>query len=411
MRAPRSGSRSTGPSIAELRQVRAEKVDRMEELTEKRDLSGSEEREFETLMSKSRELRDQIREAVRDREAEREKLTRELLDTEKTNTDTRAKDLLDRDTYKRTDAFIRGEARAADQSIGAKAEGGALASTGLFPIVAKAQKRVGGVRRTRAEIIQTDHGRDMNLPGMDDTSNEASIVAEGSTRSASKIDLSDVSYTAHTYQAGIITLTQEQIQDSETDVVDLVMDTLGERIARATESDYAASTAQSSTAPNGIVTLSTGAVSVVAGSTTVNFDALRNLFFNVDPAYREQGEWAVSDEAFEDLSNLEDADGRPLLEPSLQQGLGTEILGRPVRVVEGIGNPSTDGEKPVLFGDFRRAFSIRDVTSVRMQRLDERFAEQRRVGFLAWFRTDSKPRFSSTIAASQRPVRAIVTTT
>lgn len=406
----RSGSRSTGPSIAELQQRRAEKVDRMEELTEKRSLSRSEEREFEKLEGKAKELRKQIRQAEREREEEREKLTRELLDTERTNMENRAKDLLDRDVYLRTDAFIRGETRAADQSIGAKAEGGALASTGLFPMVAQAQKRVGGVRRTRADVIQTSHGRDMNLPGMDDTSNTATLVGEGSTGNASKIDLSDVSFTSHKYMAGPITLTQEQIQDSETDVVNLVMDTLGERIARATESDYATSTAQSSTAPNGIVTLSTGAVSMAAGSTTLDFDALRSLFFSVDPAYRDQGEWAISDEAFEDISNLEDSDGRPLLEPSLQQGLGTEILGRPVRVVEGIGNPSTDGEKPVLFGDFRRAFAIRDVTSVRMQRLDERWAEQGRVGFLAWFRTDSKPRFSSTIAASQRPVRAITTT-
>lgn len=308
-------------------------------------------------------------------------------------------------------AGVGGETRAASQSVGTAAEGGVLSSTGLFPEVERVLQQFGGVRNLNVNRVQTPDGRSMNHPGVDDVGEQASIVSEGSTiGSVGRIDMFDVQTNPHTYQAGPLAVSNELLMDSEVDVVEVVTDSLFERIGRATEQDYAGSTNTSSTSPNGLVTLSTGAVSMEAGSSNLTDQILRDLFFSVDASYRRSGEWAVSDNALQAISDLSDGDGRPLVQPSLQADLDVELFGKPLRVVQDLGDIATSTEFPILFGDFNRGFLLRDVAEIRLQRLDELYAETRQTGFVAWFRTDSKARFSSTVAAANRPVRALRTT-
>lgn len=328
-----------------------------------------------------------------------------------TETETRENKMANQDV----DRWIRsghgGELRAGDQSIGVKAEGGALASTGFFPELQRVLQQFGGVRNTRARIFQTGHGRAFNLPGLDDVANQASQVSEGSTIGATtSLGFSDVQFDAFTFQAGPLTVTHEQLMDSELDIGEIVFDSLGERIARAIENDYAASTATSSTAINGVVTISTGAVSIAAGSSNLSFQNIRDLMFSVDPSYRQDGEWGVSDSALQALADIEDADGRPILQPDVREDLAGRLYGFPVHVIQGLGSIDSSSQFPIVFGDWRRGYGIRDVTEVRMQRLEERYAENRRVGFLSWFRTDGRPLFSSTVSAANRPLRSLKTT-
>lgn len=303
------------------------------------------------------------------------------------------------------------EIREASQSIGSAAQGGVLASTGFSAEIFDVLQQFGGFEQTNATFLDTDHGRDFNRPGVDDVDEQAVQVAENSTRTSAvgAIDFFDVSFTAHTMQSGPITLSHEQIMDSELDVVDIVRDKLGMRIARKVNSDWAGSTATSSTAPNGLITVSTGAVTVASGSSNLSLQTLRDLRFSVDPAYRGNAEFVVSDGAFQAIADLEDADGRPIVEPNVQGEFAASLWGDPIRVVQGVDDFSSSTNFPVWYGDMS-AFAIRRVRDVRVQRLDELYAPSGRVGFISWFRTDSKALFSSTISSSNTPIRAIRTT-
>jgi HK97 family phage major capsid protein len=62
------------------------------------------------------------------------------------------------------------------------------------------------------------------------------------------------------------------------------------------------------------------------------------------------------------------------------------IHGYPYVVNQSMTTPAT-GVKSILFGDFSK-YIIRDVRDVVLLRLDERFAEQHSVAFLAFARSD-----------------------
>ena len=123
----------------------------------------------------------------------------------------------------------------------------------------------------------------------------------------------------------------------------------------------------------------------MAGSTILTFANLRSLFFSVDPAWRVNGEWMMSDGALEQALS-------PVVINNSLPGLGTA------------------GNKPIWFGDFQ-AFAVRDVRNLELFRFDERYMHRRQVGFMAFQRSDSRPLFSSTYSSSLRPIRCLVTTT
>jgi HK97 family phage major capsid protein len=81
-----------------------------------------------------------------------------------------------------------------------------------------------------------------------------------------------------------------------------------------------------------------------------------------------------------------DTTGVPLWQPSLVAGQPDLIHGYPYIVNQSMTTPAT-AVKSILFGDFSK-YIIRDVRDVVLMRLDERFAEQHSVAFLAFARSD-----------------------
>lgn len=337
-----------------------------------------------------------------------------------TNRNDRTLDL-NPDQRRALDSFIRegtdsAETREAVQSIGAKVEGGAIGTTVLSDLLFDARSAMGGVRDV-ARVFRTEDGSDMNVPGIDDSDSRAEIVAENSTRTGTvaKLDFSDVQFTAHRYMAGPVTLSVEQIQDSRQNVVDIVTRKLGRRMRRATNEDYAASTATSSTAPNGIIAAngSTGSRTMVAGSSNLTLDLLRDLKFDVDREYREGGIYLMGDDSWNAALSLSDADNRPILQPTPDGPFPGQIFGHDVVVDPDLPSIENSSNKPIFFGRPDIGYGIREVQTMRLRRIENDFdlARSGRVAFLAAGRFDAKPLFSSTIGSTLRPYRAIKTTT
>ena len=98
------------------------------------------------------------------------------------------------------------------------------------------------------------------------------------------------------------------------------------------------------------------------------------------------------------IRKLKDTTGQPLWQPSLQAGQPDNILSYPV-----ITNPDMPAAaasvKSVLFGDFRQAYVIRDVTAIQSLRLEERYADFLQVAFLLFQRGGARPQDSNAYRA------------
>jgi len=95
---------------------------------------------------------------------------------------------------------------------------------------------------------------------------------------------------------------------------------------------------------------------------------------------------------------LLDSQNRPLWEPSLQVGTPDNLLGYPVVI-----NPDMPAQaanaKSILFGDFRQAYVVRQVTGIQQLRLEERYADFLQVGFLAFQRAGGTTQNANAVKA------------
>jgi HK97 family phage major capsid protein len=298
--------------------------------------------------------------------------------------------------------------------VGSSGAGGTFVPPGFQREIIEAQKAYGGLENV-ARTINTPMGNDMDVPTADDTANQGSIVGEASTISnTTSVPTGQITLESVKYQSGPVLYSIEMEQDSFTDINSFLRDKLGDRLGRVFASHIAQRSSTEANGPHGITNISTGAVAITQGTTGVNPATLRDLIHSVDPAYRGRNNVAflMNDNTLKNFAKLEDADGRPLWQPSLQQGVPDQILGYPVQVDQNIPTATTTGStltKPVFFGDMN-SYAVRRVMDMRTFELRERFIQEGNFGLIAFQRADGRPLSGSTTPA-QKPIRAMVATT
>jgi len=82
-------------------------------------------------------------------------------------------------------------------------------------------------------------------------------------------------------------------------------------------------------------------------------------------------------------------------------GMSPTINGQPYAIDQGM--PSLAASLSILFGDFQRAYIIRQVLDVHMLRLTERYADFLQVGFLGFLRLDARPDDPAAVKAFKSP--------
>ena len=110
------------------------------------------------------------------------------------------------------------------------------------------------------------------------------------------------------------------------------------------------------------------------------------LEHSVDPAYRGNAKWMMSDSALMKTKLLVDSQGRPLWAASISTGAPDTLMGYPIIINNDMAVMAA-GAKSVLFGDSQK-YIIRDVLGVTLLRLEERYADFHQVAFLAFARMD-----------------------
>ena len=251
-----------------------------------------------------------------------------------------------------------------------------------------------------SRILTTAGGGTLNWPTLDDTSAKAVIVAEAGSTTVQDMTFGRVQFGAYTYR-DLVKLSLEFLQDEATNVVGELGALLGTRFARALNEHF--TTGDGSSKPTGFV----GSAGTVTGASAsaITADDIFDLLHGVDPAYRgmPSAAFMMNDSTLKAIKKLTigTSDDRPLWVPSLRDGEPSTLLGKPYVINQDMADIGASA-KPIAFGDWSK-YIIRRVREVNIRRLDERFADDLSVGFLAFARYDGKLINTSAIKVLAQP--------
>lgn len=298
------------------------------------------------------------------------------------------------------DSFLRtGDDRELrDMGVGVSADGGYTVPEGFRAKLIERLKAHGGIR-SAAESLTTDDGRDLPFPTADETGNSGEIVAEHAEVSEQGVTVGQKSLGAYLYSSKLVKVSFQLLQDNGIQLDQRLGKILATRIFRAQSPHFAVGTGSSQ--PSGLVpNVSAGpTASAVDG---VTYADLLSLQHSVDPAYRDGASWVLNDTTFSKIRALVDGNGRPLWAPDVRAGAPNQLLGHPVVIDSGVPDLGASN-RSIVFGSIAEAYVIRDVKSVSVLRLSERFATAHQVGFLAFLRSDALVQDSEAAKALVHP--------
>lgn len=276
--------------------------------------------------------------------------------------------------------------------------GGYLVPQGFSNALERAMLQFGGMRQSRATLIRTATGNQIEWPTVDDTSNEGALLSENTQDSEQDVTFGQKVLDAYKYTSKIVRVSVELMQDSFFDMGAFLGAALGERLGRIQNRHATVGTGSSQ--PNGIVVAST-AGKTVASSSAVTHDELLDLKHSVDPAYRGQAQWMFNDATLLVLKKLKDSQNRPLWLPGIAVREPDTLDGQGYVVNQNMASMEASA-KSILYGDFSK-YVMREVLGITLVRMVERYADYHQVGFVAIMRFDGE-----LIDAGTHPVKHIL---
>jgi HK97 family phage major capsid protein len=265
--------------------------------------------------------------------------------------------------------------------------GGYFVPIDLADQVVRALRFLPGGIASLARTIVTGNGDIFNIP-LNLTHGVAAWIAESGTYTPSDETMTQGVLSA--YKAGTkIIVSEELLTDSAFDLSSFITQEFGERIGLLAETAFI--TGVGTTQPTGILN---GAVvtrtTLVAGQVaTTTYAGLAPAFLSVPYQYRYGPNSAilVSDSLLVRMMTIVDSTGRPIWNASMAAGTPDTVLGMPVYAHPTLAAIAANSESGIV-GDFSRAYWIRRVDGVFMQRQNELHSDSGQVGFRAYLRLD-----------------------
>lgn len=268
--------------------------------------------------------------------------------------------------------------------IGTDSEGGYLVPDEFEHTLVQALEEE-NIFRQMAKIIQTSSG-DRKIPVVA-TKGTASWIDEEGAFTESDDAFGQVSIGA--YKLGtLIKVSEELLNDSVFDLESYISTEFARRIGAKEEEAFF--TGNGTGKPLGILATTGGAETGVtsAAATAVTADELIDLFYSLKAPYRKNAIWVLNDSTVKAIRKLKDQNGQYLWQPSMVAGTPDTILGRPVKTSAYMPALAA-GQKSIAFGDFSY-YWIADRQGRSFKRLNELYAANGQVGFLASQRVDGK---------------------
>jgi len=125
----------------------------------------------------------------------------------------------------------------------------------------------------------------------------------------------------------------------------------------------------------------TGVAAALNDATHNGVDALIGMLYSLKKTYRRNSTWGMNSTVEGTVRTFKDSNGQYLWQPPVQAGAPATLLGRPLINPEGFPDVAA-GTFPIVLGDFRKGYRIRDRAGISIQRLVERYAEYDQTGFM-----------------------------
>ena len=185
----------------------------------------------------------------------------------------------------------------------------------------------------------------------------------------------------------LIRISVELLQDAEFDLESYIAAEFARAFGIAEEQAFCVGTGTNQ--PTGIFTANGGTVGVTAAAANaITVDEVISLVYALKAPYRKNAKFLMNDGTVALLRKLKDNNGAYLWQPSVQAGQPDKLLGYPLYTspyaptVEG-------GALAVAFGDFKN-YWIGDRAGRTVQRLNELYATNGQIGYVATERVDGK---------------------
>lgn len=267
--------------------------------------------------------------------------------------------------------------------VGTDSEGGYLVPDEFEQTLVEALEEENFFRNI-ATVIQTSSG-DRKIPVVASKGEAAWIDEEGAFVESDET-FGQVSIGA--YKVGtMIKVSDELLNDSAFNLEAYISKEFGRRIGSKEEEAFFVGNGTGK--PTGIFNATGGASEGTKTSTAViSFDDVMDLFYSVKSPYRKKAVWVLNDTTVKALRKLKDNNGNYIWQPSVQAGQPDTILNRPYHTSAYVPEIAA-GKKVMAFGDFSY-YWIADRQGRSFKRLNELYAANGQVGFLASQRVDGK---------------------
>ena len=270
-----------------------------------------------------------------------------------------------------------------DLQVGTDTEGGFLVPDEFEKKLISALEEE-NVFRPLATKIQTSSG-DRKIPVITQKG-EATWMEEEEAYTLSDDAFGQISLSA--YKVGTaIKISEELLNDSVFDLPSYIAKEFARRIGTKEEEAFLIGDGKGK--PTGIFAATGGAEN---GATTtgaaITFDDVIELFYSLKSPYRKKAVWVLNEQTVKVLRKIKDNTGNFIWQPSVSAGLPDTILNRPY--VTSVYAPTiAAGAKAIAFGDYSY-YWVADRQGRSLKRLNELFAMNGQVGFLASQRVDGK---------------------
>jgi HK97 family phage major capsid protein len=274
--------------------------------------------------------------------------------------------------------LITGQIEKRDLGVAAD---GILIPTGVTDAVV-AKKYAGSILDV-VNHLKTATGEPVKVPFINDIAN--GFVLNSVAASTTDPSVAGITISIDDLRMNPILLENSLIQDSVFDLAKFISDACQSRYVRTMSSFVTLGNTSN------VQALSSGVTATVTSSTTMvlKYADFVNLLVALDPAYAQDACWVMSNATLGAVLGILDGNNRPIFVPfndGATSGFVGQILGYPVKI-----NPYQPaiavGAPQVQFGDFKQGYTLREVEpGIVLRRLNERYAELNKVGFVAFAR-------------------------
>ena len=288
------------------------------------------------------------------------------------------------DAYKEDfDRHLRGKVLVHNVlSEGVDADGGYLVPEDFERNIVMALEEE-NVIRSLAKVITTQHERKIPVATGHST---AQWTAENAAYTESNPTFGQKQIDAFKL-TDLCRVSVELLQDSAFDIEDYLMKEFARAFGIAEEEAFCVGIGTNQ--PTGIFTANGGTVGVTAAANNaITADELISLVYALKSPYRRNAKFLMNDATISAIRKLKDLNGAYLWQPSLQAGQPDRLLGYDLYTSPYVPTMAA-GALTVAFGDFKN-YWIGDRAGRTVQRLNELYATNGQIGYVATERVDGK---------------------